>query len=253
MQPTPDAGDGAERINPYDGDSRHKTQQVEAMFDSIAPAYDFMNSAMSFGLHHRWLRKAIDIVAAEAPTTVLDVATGTADVAIALARRLPDARITGIDLSEGMLKVGRKKVDKAGLTQRITLQQADCLHLPMPDDSFDCVTVAYGVRNFEHLLEGYKEMTRVLRKGGRLVVIELSTPRKAIVKPFYKFYTRCIIPAAGRIVSKDVRAYRYLPESIAAVAQGEAMTALMEKAGLHAATFRPLTLGVCTIYTATKA
>lgn len=245
-------GDAAERINPYAGDSRDKTQQVEAMFDSIAPAYDFMNSAMSFGLHRRWLRKAIGEVEAVAPAVILDVATGTADVAIALARRLPSARITGIDLSEGMLAVGRRKVAKAGLEQRIALQQADCLRLPFADGSFDCITVAYGVRNFEHLLDGYREMTRVLRRGGRLVVIELSTPPSALVRPFYKFYTRCVIPVAGRIVSKDVRAYSYLPESIAAVAQGEAMTALMEEAGLADTAFRRMTFGVCTIYTGCK-
>lgn len=244
--------DAAERINPYTGDSRHKTQQVEAMFDSIAPAYDFMNSAMSFGLHRRWLSKALKIITADSPRDILDVATGTADVAIAMARRLPEASITGIDLSEGMLEIGRRKVDKAGLGNRITLSQADCLHLPFADNSFDAITVAYGVRNFEHLLEGYKEMTRVLRKGGRLVVIELSTPTSFIVKPFYKLYTKCVIPTVGRIVSKDVRAYSYLPESIAAVAQGSAMTSLMQQAGLTATTHRPLTLGVCTIYTAKK-
>ena len=244
--------DAAERINPYNGDNRDKTSQVEAMFDSIAPAYDFMNSAMSFGLHRRWLRKALKGVSEAAPATVLDVATGTADVAIAIARKLPEASVTGIDLSEGMLEVGRRKVAKAGLENRITLQQADCLHLPFADESFDCITVAYGVRNFEHLLEGYKEMQRVLRKGGKLTVIELSTPRSAFVRPFYKFYTRCIIPVAGRLVSKDVRAYSYLPESIAAVAQGKAMTALMEQAGLRDTTFNPLTFGVCTIYTGVK-
>lgn len=245
-------GDAAERINPYAGDSRDKTQQVEAMFDSIAPAYDFMNSAMSFGLHRRWLRKAIKGVREANPGNILDVATGTADVAIALARTLPQARVTGIDLSEGMLEVGRRKVAKAALDGRITLQQADCLHLPFADESFDAITVAYGVRNFEHLLEGYREMQRVLRKGGRLTVIELSTPRSPLVKPFYKFYTRCVIPVVGRLVSKDVRAYSYLPESIAAVAQGEKMTALMEEAGLSDTAFRPLTFGVCTIYTGVK-
>lgn len=246
--------DNAERVNPYDGDNRHKTQQVEAMFDSIAPAYDFMNSAMSFGLHRRWLKKALRAIATEhnSPLSILDVATGTADVAIALVRKFPEARITGIDLSEGMLSVGRKKVAKAGLSDRITLTQADCLHLPFGDNSFDAVTVAYGVRNFERLLDGYREMTRVLRPGGRLVVIELSTPKSKLVKPFYKFYTRCIIPVVGRLVSKDVRAYSYLPESIAAVAQGSAMTILMQQAGLAGATYRPLTLGVCTIYTAIK-
>lgn len=245
-------GDAAERINPYAGDTRDKTRQVEAMFDSIAPAYDFMNSAMSFGLHRRWLRKAIKEVIATTPAKILDVATGTADVAIAIARELPQADVTGIDLSEGMLEVGRRKVTKASIGERITLQQADCLHLPFADNSFDCITVAYGVRNFEHLLEGYKEMYRVLREGGKLTVIELSTPTSKLVKPFYKFYTRCIIPVAGRLVSKDVRAYSYLPESIAAVAQGKAMTAQMEEAGLRDTACRPLTFGVCTIYTGMK-
>lgn len=245
-------GDAAERINPYSGDSRDKTSQVEAMFDSIAPAYDFMNTAMSFGLHRRWLRKALTEVEAAAPVDILDVATGTADVAIAMARRQPLAHITGIDLSDGMLEIGRKKVAKAGLDRQIALRRADCLHLPFADDSFDCITVAYGVRNFEHLLDGYREMARVLRSNGRLVVIELSTPTSPIVKPFYKFYTRCVIPVVGRMVSKDVRAYSYLPESIAAVAQGKAMTALMEQAGLSDTAFRRLTMGVCTIYTAFK-
>lgn len=271
--------DDAERVNPYDGDNRHKAQQVEAMFDSIAPAYDFMNSAMSFGLHRRWLKKALKEVAKSSPVTnnsncapdktgtassqqksistdhriaILDVATGTADVAIALARKFPTARITGIDLSEGMLSVGRSKVVKAGYDERITLTQADCLHLPFADNSFDVITVAYGVRNFEHLLDGYREMNRVLRPGGRLVVIELSTPKSMLVKPFYKFYTRCIIPVVGRIVSKDVRAYSYLPESIAAVAQGSDMTALMQQASFDSASYHPLTLGVCTIYIAVK-
>ncbi len=242
-------GDAAEHISPYTGDSRDKTSQVEAMFDSIAPAYDFMNAAMSFGLHRRWLRKAIAEAALGNPVEILDVATGTADVAIALGRRMPQARITGIDLSEGMLEVGRRKVARAGLGGRIELRQADCLHLPFDDESFDCITVAYGVRNFKRLLEGYREMVRVLRKGGRLVVIELSTPPSPVVRPFYRFYTRCIIPAVGRMVSKDVRAYSYLPESIAAVAQGKDMTSLMERAGLSGTSFRRMTFGVCTIYT----
>lgn len=241
-----------ERITPYTSDSRNKGEQVEAMFDSIAPAYDFMNTAMSMGLHRRWLGKAIKSVALEQPKRILDVATGTADVAIALSRRLPESHVVGVDLSEGMLERGRQKVEKGGLSERIELLKGDCLALPFGDDEFDAVTVAYGVRNFEHLDAGYREMCRVLKPGGKLVVIELSTPPSKLVKPLYKFYTRYVIPLVGRMVSRDVRAYSYLPESIAAVAQGEAMTELMEQSGFESASYRRLTFGVCTIYEARK-
>ena len=242
----------AEDINPYSDDSRAKTEQVRDMFDSIAPAYDFMNSAMSFGIHRRWLAEAVNTVARQDPKSILDVATGTADVAIRLARQIPGASVTGIDLSQGMIDIGAKKVAQAGLDGRIVLRQADCLALPFDDNSFDCVTVAYGVRNFERLADGYREMLRVLKPGGLLVVIELSTPQSAVVRPFYNFYTRRIIPLVGRLVSKDVRAYSYLPESIAAVAQRSDMTDLMSSVGFTDATFRQFTLGVCCLYTARK-
>lgn len=241
-----------ENVNPYLSDRRPKGQQVASMFDAIAPAYDFMNRAMTFGIDRRWRRKAVEMLRADRPDSILDVASGTADLAILMARLTDATRITGVDLSEGMLSVGRGKVSREGLSHRITLQQADCLALPMPDGSFDAVTVAYGVRNFQHLLQGYREMLRVLRPGGSLTVIELSTPVSPLVKPLYRFYTRCIIPLAGRIVSKDVRAYRYLPESIAAVPQREAMTRLMEQAGFCDAKFRSLTFGTCCIYTARR-
>ncbi|MBO5780305.1 MAG: bifunctional demethylmenaquinone methyltransferase/2-methoxy-6-polyprenyl-1,4-benzoquinol methylase UbiE [Muribaculaceae bacterium] len=247
---------GAEKINPYDAD-RPKTEQVRDMFDSIAPAYDFMNKAMSFGIHRHWLAKGIKAVVegvcgVESSPRLLDVATGTGDVAISLATKLPHSTVVGIDLSENMIKIGRQKVAKAGLAERIKLQQADCLQLPFADNEFDAVTVAYGVRNFERLADGYREMARVLRPGGTIMVIELSTPTSKIVRPFYNFYTRHIIPLVGRLVSHDVRAYSYLPESIAAVAQREEMTALMESAGFADASYRRLTFGTCTIYTARK-
>lgn len=239
-----------EEINPYaEGD---KTEQVRDMFDSIAPAYDFMNNAMSFRLHRRWLRRAVREVAAKRPSAILDVATGTADVAIALACAIPSATVTGIDLSQGMLDRGAAKVRQAALDGRIHLQQADCLQLPFGDDSFDAVTVAYGVRNFSDLRAGYAQMHRVLCPGGTLTVIELSTPRSPLVRPFYNFYTRCIIPLMGRLVSRDVRAYSYLPQSIAAVPQGRQMTALMEEAGFRDAGYHCFWPGVCTLYTATK-
>jgi demethylmenaquinone methyltransferase/2-methoxy-6-polyprenyl-1,4-benzoquinol methylase len=222
------------------------------MFDNIAPAYDFMNRAMTLGIDRNWRRKVVKAVAAAAPSAILDVATGTGDLAIQLAKANQQAKVTGIDLSEGMLEVGRRKVAEAGLTQQIALRQADCLALPFADGSFDIVTVAFGVRNFEHLDKGYAEMARVLRPGGKLMVLELSTPTSPIVKPFYKLYTRGVIPMVGRLISKDSRAYSYLPESIAAMPQGERMLQLMTEAGLSGCSLRSLTFGVSTIYTGIK-
>ena len=242
---------GAEKINPYDN-NRSKTEQVQEMFDSIAPAYDFMNRAMTFGIDHLWRAKAVKMMGRNKPANILDVATGTGDLAIRIAHTLHTDHITGIDLSEGMLEIGRKKAKDAGLDNIIEFVQGDCLDLPFDDNTFDCVTVAYGVRNFEHLDQGYRQMQRVLRPGGMLCVIELSTPTSPLVKPLYKFYTRCIIPFIGRMVSKDTRAYSYLPESIAAVPQGNTMLQLMSEAGLTQCSFRPLTFGTCTIYTAVK-
>lgn len=246
-------GEGAEKIMPYSGDGRDKGSQVREMFDNIAPAYDFMNRAMTFGIDRLWRAKAVGMIGKSRPGTILDVATGTADLAIQMARHILGAKVTGIDLSEGMVALGRKKVEKAGLVERISLTTGDCLALPFGDGEFDCVTVAYGVRNFERLLDGYREMLRVLRPGGLLCVIELSTPTSPMVKPLYNLYTRHIIPAVGRLVSDDTRAYTYLPESIAAVAQGEEMTSLITEAGFTDARFVPLTFGTCTIYTAKKA
>lgn len=238
-----------EHITPY-GNDAPKEEQVEQMFDSIAPAYDFMNRAMTLGIDRLWRSKAVGMLRASNPQHILDIATGTGDLAIELARKLPQATIVGADLSEGMVTIGREKVEKAGLSDRVTLTVADCLHLPFNNEEFDCITVAYGVRNFADIEAGYREMYRVMRPGGVLCVIELSTPTNRLVKPFYRLYTRGIIPAIGRLISKDSRAYSYLPESIAAVPQGAAMCALMEQAGFTDAQFKPLTFGVCTIYTA---
>ncbi|MCM1022107.1 MAG: bifunctional demethylmenaquinone methyltransferase/2-methoxy-6-polyprenyl-1,4-benzoquinol methylase UbiE [Muribaculum sp.] len=241
----------AEHINPYLDDNRSKTQQVRSMFDSIAPAYDVMNRMMTFGIDRLWRAKAVGMLKRMvAPGgNVLDVATGTGDLALLLDKKLRPASVTGIDLSENMIEIARRKC--VG-NPNVTFQTADCLALPFGDDSFDCVTVAYGVRNFEHLLEGYKEMFRVLKPGGVLCVIELSTPESLLVKPLYKFYTEKIIPLVGRMMSHDSRAYTYLPESIAAVPQGVRMTQLMQQAGFQQTSYKPLTFGVCTIYMATK-
>ncbi len=224
------------------------------MFDSIAPAYDVMNRMMTLGIDRLWRNKAVRMLkkTLRPGGDILDVATGTGDLALLLDSKLHPSKVTGIDLSENMIEIARQKSEQAGATPRIEFMTADCLALPFADNAFDCITVAYGVRNFEHLLQGYREMFRVLRPGGKLCVIELSTPTNIVVKPFYRFYTHNIIPAVGRMVSHDSRAYTYLPESIAAVPQGTEMTALMHEAGFSHATFHPLTFGVCTIYMATK-
>lgn len=242
-----------ENINPYGADDpRHKASQVEEMFDNIAPAYDFMNRAMTMGIDRRWRRLAVSLAAKSSPRRILDVATGTGDLAITLAKSIPESEVTGIDLSEGMIRVGEKKIKSAGLSDRVRLRAADCLALPFEDNSFDVITAAFGVRNFEHLDRGYAEMLRVLRPGGQLIVLELSTPTSALIKPLYQIYTRGVIPIVGRIVSHDSSAYSYLPASIAAVPQGSRMTDMMLRAGFGAATFRPLTFGVCTLYAARK-
>ncbi len=248
---------GAESIKPYsvDGD---KGEQVEQMFDSIAPAYDFMNTAMTFGLHRWWRSRALDAAAkalvSPVPGCILDIATGTGDVAFDLHRRFPDAEITGIDLSAGMLGVAKEKLSRMdeAAQRRISFVQGDSLALSLPDDSQDLVTVAYGVRNFEHLRQGYEEMYRVLHPGGTLCVIELSCPPSGIPLSLYKIYSRRLIPFVGRMVSGDSRAYSYLPESIAAAPQRGDMISIMENCGFTDCQWHSLTFGAVTYYIAHK-
>lgn len=243
----------AEKINPYSGDRRNKSAQVREMFNNIAPAYDLMNRMMTFGgIDKMWRKKTVAEIIETTPVSVLDIATGTADLAIDLANRIPGSAITGVDLSEGMIEIGRKKVRRNNLEDRITLRIADCLSLPFEDNTFDAATVAFGVRNFEHLLEGYKEIIRVLRPGGKLCVLELSTPDSALVKPFYNIYAGYVIPAVGKIVTKDFSAYSYLRKSIQAVPKGKEMTSIMEDAGFTQTGCRPMTFGTCSIYTGFK-
>ena len=245
-----DNGTQVEQVKPY-GEGA-KTEQVRQMFDSIAPAYDFMNRAMTMGIDIWWRKLAVKRLKRLHPTRLLDVATGTGDFAIQLHRSLQPQHITGIDLSQGMLDEAKRKVKEKGLEKDISFEQGDCMALPMQDEAFDAVTVAFGVRNFEHLLQGYREMARVLKPGGMLCVLELSTPTNPIIRWFYDLYTLHIIPAIGTIKSGDKSAYRYLPQSIAAVPQGDDMLQLMREAGLRDTAFKRLTLGVCTIYSAIK-
>lgn len=241
-----------EDIKPY-CDTEAKGKQVGEMFDSIAPAYDFMNTAMTGGLHRWWRNRALlmaDTLMQSCPEKILDVACGTGDVAFRLHEMYPAAEITGLDLSEGMLEVARSKISKMDVAakSRVRFVKGDSLAMPYPDGTFDLLTVAYGVRNFERLSEGLREMARVVRPGGVLCVVELSEPANPIIRAFYRLYTRNLIPAVGRLVSKDPRAYTYLPESIAACPQRGEMTRLMDEAGFKSTSFKSLTLGVVTIY-----
>lgn len=254
---------GAESVLPY-GAGDAKEEQVRRMFDNIAPAYDLMNTAMSFGLHRRWRDRALTALesalrhgaegTAGVQPRLLDVATGTGDVAFELWRRLRPCHVEGIDLSEGMLSVARRKLAGMPAAARgaIAFRQADCLALPYADGTFDAVTVAYGVRNFSRLRQGYAEMLRVLRPGGVLCVIELARPVAGPARMAYDLYSRRLIPAVGRLVSGDSRAYTYLPESIAAAPQRGAMTALMLEAGFARASWRTLTMGAVAVYLARK-
>lgn len=241
-----------EQVTPYGDQATAKTEQVRQMFDAIAPAYDFMNRAMTLGIDIWWRQLAVKRLRRLSPTRILDVATGTGDFAIQLYKSLHPQHITGIDLSQGMLDEARRKVKEKQLENAISFEQGDCMALEMEDASFDAVTVAFGVRNFEHLQQGYSEMARVLRPGGILCVLELSTPTNPIIRWFYDLYTLHIIPWIGSKKSGEKSAYRYLPESIAAVPQGDDMLQLMRNAGLHDTTCKRLTLGVCTIYSAKK-
>lgn len=241
-------GKQVEQVTPYNDSTSAKTEQVRQMFDSIAPAYDFMNRAMTMGIDIWWRRLAVKRLKRIRPTSILDVATGTGDFAIQLHNTLHPQHITGVDLSQGMLDEAVRKVKQKGLDGAITFEQGNCMALRMKDETFDAVTVAFGVRNFEHLQQGYREMARVLKPGGMLCVLELSTPTHPLIRWFYDLYTLHIIPWLGSLKSGDKSAYRYLPQSIAAVPQGDDMLQLMRNAGLREATFKRLTLGVCTIY-----
>ncbi len=249
---SPEQRNTVEQVTPYGDPSTAKTEQVRQMFDAIAPAYDFMNRAMTLGIDIWWRRLAVKRLKRLQPATILDVATGTGDFAIQLNEALHPRHIMGIDLSQGMLDEARRKVKARGMEQVISFKQDDCMALHIDDASVDAVTVAFGVRNFEHLQQGYMEMARVLKPGGILCVLELSTPTHPVIRWFYDLYTLHIIPWLGSLKSGEKSAYRYLPQSIAAVPQGDDMLQLMRNAGLHDATFKRLTLGVCTIYTAMK-
>ncbi len=221
------------------------------MFDSIAGNYDFLNRSLSFGIDNSWRKKAIESLREVSPLEILDVATGTADLAIA-ALKLNPRQVTGVDISAQMLEMGREKLIKKKLNTRINLIKADSENLPFADHSFDAITVAFGVRNFENLLAGLKEMQRVLRPGGKIAILEFSKPKQFPFKQVYNFYFSYILPALGGMVSKSKEAYTYLPESVKHFAEGDEFIAYMNKAGFTHNKVQTLTFGICSLYTGIK-
>ena len=228
-----------------------KKEQVRAMFDDISPKYDLLNHLLSFGIDFSWRRKLVRLLLAGNPRSVLDVATGTADLAIAIAKAGVGA-VTGVDISEKMLAIGRIKTAGQDISGSIALQVADAAALPFADNTFDAVTVAFGVRNFEDLRAGLTEMKRVLRPGGTLLILEFSHPATFPMKQLYGFYSRRIIPAIGQLVSGNAEAYRYLPESVRAFPSGDDFLKILASIGMNQARCHSLTAGISSIYQAEK-
>jgi demethylmenaquinone methyltransferase/2-methoxy-6-polyprenyl-1,4-benzoquinol methylase len=238
-------------ITPYNT-STDKKEQVAEMFDHIAPQYDFLNQVLSFGIHKSWRRRTIKKLRALKPRVMMDVATGTGDLAIEAVRQLSPDKIVGVDISEGMMKFGRGKVKQLKLDHIISFESGDSENLPFPENSFDAVTVGFGVRNFAHLQKGIDGMYRVLKPGGMLVVLEFSKPHQFPMKQGYAFYSRFILPLIGRMFSRDKRAYSYLPESIAAFPEGPKFLEVMKKSGFSDVSWQPLTFGIASIYVGRK-
>lgn len=239
-----------DKITPYNSQSAKK-DQVEEMFDNIAPKYDFLNHLLSMGIDITWRKKAIKLIGKKNPKAILDVATGTGDFALEAKSLNPD-RIVGLDISEEMLNVGRKKISAKKLDSLIEMVKADSEALPFKDATFDAITVGFGVRNFAHLEVGLGEMLRVLKPGGQVAIIEISQPTSFPVKQVYNIYFKHILPTVGKMVSKDARAYTYLPESVTHFAQGQEFADILTKVGYKNATFTPLTFGAATMYVASK-
>lgn len=235
-------------VKPYLDQPGSKKEQVTNMFNKISGSYDLLNRMLSLGIDVRWRNVLVEKLKINGPETILDVATGTADLAIAIAKALPAASVTGLDIAEEMLQIGRNKTEQQGLTSRLTLEVGDAENLPYPDDSFDAITVAFGVRNFENLERGVAEMNRVLRPGGRLFVLEFSQPKGWLFRPIFQLYFKYLLPLIGRLTSKDARAYHYLFESVQAFPEGETFLELMRKQGFGQTSWTSLTFGTCSIY-----
>lgn len=238
-------------VNPYKDLDKGKKAQVALMFNNIARKYDFLNHFLSLGIDKLWRKKAIKLLRSHQPKRILDIATGTGDFAIAALKLNPDS-VVGIDISTEMLAVGREKITKKGLDHMIQLFEGDSENIQFKNDSFDAITVAFGVRNFENLEKGISEMYRVLDKGGKLVVLEFSKPRNFPIKQIYNFYFFKILPFWGRIVSKDISAYTYLPESVENFPDGEKFLEICKTCGFESVSEQRLSFGIASIYVGTK-
>ncbi len=240
-----------DNITPYEASDLSKKKQVEQMFDNISPKYDLLNRILSGGIDIQWRKDVIKMVQAAKPNTILDIATGTGDLAIMMAKNT-SAQITGLDLSAGMLEVGRKKVEAEGLTNRVTMIQGDSENLPFEDNTFDCITVSFGVRNFENLEKGLAEIYRILKPGGTFIILEFSYPTSFPMKQLYTFYSKNILPAIGKLISKDQSAYTYLPDSVAAFPHGEEMKNILKNVKFSQPIDKKLTFGIASIYKSIK-
>jgi demethylmenaquinone methyltransferase/2-methoxy-6-polyprenyl-1,4-benzoquinol methylase len=240
-----------EKINPYE-DGVEKAQQVEQMFNNIAPTYDKLNHRLSWNIDKGWRKKAIRSLKPFEPKVLLDIATGTGDFAILAARMLHPDKLIGADISEGMMAIGREKVKTAGLQQVISFEKEDCTNLSYPEATFDAVIAAFGIRNFANLDKGLAEMCRVLKPGGHLSIVELTSPVSFPMKQLFHIYSHTVLPIYGRLISKDTSAYSYLTKTIEAFPQGELMVRILKDAGFKQAEFKRLTFGICTMYFATK-
>jgi len=241
----------AETVKPY-AENAEKKGQISTMFNNIAKYYDFLNHFLSLGIDRSWRKKAIATLQEKQPQSILDVATGTGDLAIEANRQLKPKKIVGIDISVKMLEVGEGKIQKQGIDDVITLMEGDSENLPFEDNTFDAAMAAFGVRNFANVTAGLKEMVRVLQPNGKLVVLEFSKPTMFPFKQGFNFYFKYILPLIGRITSKDKKAYGYLYESVQAFPEGQDFLDLLTNIGLKNATCKKLSLGICAIYTATK-
>lgn len=240
-----------ENIKPY-GDDSKKAEQVEHMFDNIAHTYDRLNHALSLGIDRSWRKKAIARLRPFRPKRIMDVATGTGDFAILACRELQPDTLIATDISEGMMNVGRDKVKKEGLSDKISFAKEDCSSFSFDNETFDAITVAFGIRNFENLDKCLLEMCRVLKSGGHLVILELTTPDKFPMKQLFAIYAKAVIPIFGKLLSKDDSAYKYLPRTMKAFPQGEVMKGVIARAGFNGVNVERLTFGICMLYTATK-
>jgi demethylmenaquinone methyltransferase/2-methoxy-6-polyprenyl-1,4-benzoquinol methylase len=239
-------------VVPYKKSVLSKKQQVATMFDDIAFRYDFLNRFLSGGIDTGWRKKAIRKLSSLQPKRILDVATGTADMPILESAILQPEKITGIDISNGMLDIGRKKIESLGLTGSIELLNGDCETINFADNTFDAVTVAFGVRNFEDLEKGLSEIKRVLKPGGKLIVLEFTKPKIIGIKQAYNLYMNWLTPAIGKLFSKNRNAYKYLNESIKKFPEGKNFTSILNNLGYRNTYCKPLTLGICSIYCGEK-